>query len=71
MMASPSTDSEVDFGSLGPVFRSAMETASSIWLRSWDRCHTALPMPSGSLDYFVLLDGSPLSLWRSREEPAP
>ena len=26
---------------------------------------------SGSLDYAVSLDGSPLSLWRSREEPVP
>lgn len=25
--------------------------------------------PSGSLDYFALLDGPPLSSWRSREEP--
>jgi len=27
--------------------------------------------PSGSLDYVVSLDGSPLSLWRSGAEPVP
>ena len=29
------------------------------------------PAPSGSLDYFVLLDGLPPSSWRSREEFVP
>jgi hypothetical protein len=29
------------------------------------------PAPSGSLDYAVSLDGPPLSLWRSHEEPGP
>jgi hypothetical protein len=27
--------------------------------------------PSGSFNYAVSLDGLPLSLWRSREEPVP
>jgi hypothetical protein len=41
------------------------------WRPSWGRPRSASAALSGSLDYFVLLDGTPLSLWRSHEEPVP
>ena len=71
MIASSSTDSTVDFGSFGPVGRSAIELrlrhlATVFWL-----IPNAWPEPSGSFDYVVSLYGPPQSSWRSRGEPGP
>ncbi len=64
-------DSTVDFGSRGPVGKSATELrlfhlATVFGLIPYRRA-SAL----GSLDYVVSLDGSPLSSWRCHEEPGP
>lgn len=71
MMASFSSDKLVDFGSLGPVGRSATEPRFFHFATVFGLIHNAWTAPPGSLDYFVLFDGLPPSLWRSREEPAP
>jgi hypothetical protein len=61
MTASSSIERTVDFGSFGPVGRSAAEVrffhlATVFWLIRSD-----WPEPSGSLDYVVSLDAPPLS----------
>jgi hypothetical protein len=71
IIASSSTDSTVDFGSLGPVGRSAVEVrffhlATVFWLIPY-RAASVLK----SLDYAVSLDGLPLSWWRAHVKPGP
>jgi hypothetical protein len=70
-IASSSIESTVYFGSRGPVGRSATEPrffhlATVFGLMPWRRA-SALSLAC----YIVSLDGSPLSLWRCREEPGP
>ena len=48
-----------------PQYSEACET------REWRVLRDAWPAPSGSLDYAVLFDGLPQSLWRCHEEPGP
>ena len=50
----------------------SVSVASAVkWSQRLRQTGSAPPEPSGSLDYFVLLDGLPLSLWRGRGEPGP
>ena len=72
MTASSSIDSTVDLGSFGPV-RQVRDRAALLPLAHGllvDAVASGRAL-SGSLDYAVSLDGSPLSSWRSREEPGP
>ena len=71
MIASSLIESSVDFASFGPVFRSATEPRFFHLATVLGLMPYRLERLSGSLDYAVSLDGSPLSLWRSREEPVP
>jgi hypothetical protein len=63
MVASPQV-TEMSTSALGAGRQICRRAASSTWQRSWDGCHGACPTLSGSLDYLVLLDGLPLSLWQ-------
>src|SRR5947207_11761857 len=70
-IASSSIDSTVELGCFGPVGRSATKLrlrhlATVFGLMPW-----RLARVLRSLDYAVSLDGSPLSLWRCREELGP
>ena len=71
MIASSSMERTVDLASLGPVGRSAtilrcFHFATVFWLS-----RSAWRALSGSLDYFVSLDGPPPSSWRSRVKLVP
>jgi len=68
-MTVSSSERDVVFGSLGPVDKSAVETRFLHLATVLGLIHGAWPTLLGSLDYLVLFDELPLSLWRSREEP--
>jgi hypothetical protein len=71
MMASSSSDKHVDFGSFGPVGKSATESRCFHFCSGLRIDPIAPGQRPQALLIFVLLDGLPLSLWRSREEPVP
>ena len=71
MIASSSIESTVDFGSFGPVGRSATELRWRHLATVFGLIPFAWQASSGSLDYVVSLDGWSLSLWRSRAELVP
>ena len=71
MMASSSSDKHVDFGSFGPVGKSATKSRCFHFCSGLRIDPIAPGQRPQALLIFVLLDGLPLSLWRSREEPVP
>lgn len=71
IIASSSPDRTVDFGSFGPVGRSATEVRFFPFGNGLVDAVMLGKRSQALLTMLVSLDGLPLSLWRFREEPAP